>query len=268
MVLGVVAVVEPDPIVERMVAADAPRDGLLGVAAVVEVVAVQVREAVAKIVERDEEEHELPVHEKHGDVEGHEPDDLDDAPDRLFLVLDLEFLDDRERVVAQVAEEGVAPDALGIVVVVGVAIDGNPVDGVAALVVLVAVAAMVPRVDSVVGDLRKAERKRLHEAESAVEKGRDKKGIVNKIMADAVDVPPDADGVGEAHADEHPPRRVPVGEGQVEQDDEYGVEHAGDGGKRIPWRVGEKSGGLFFVHRNGSGRRKPSRTSDSIKARF
>ena len=37
MVLGVVAVVEPKPVVEFVVAADAPRDGLVGIAAEMEV---------------------------------------------------------------------------------------------------------------------------------------------------------------------------------------------------------------------------------------
>jgi hypothetical protein len=157
MVLGMVAVVEPEPVVEPVIAADAPRDRLLGIAAVVEVIAVQVREAVAEIVERKEEEHELPVHKKHADVERHEADDLNDAPNGFLLVLDLEFLDDREGIVADVAEKGVAPGALGFVVV-AVALNRNPINRVAVVAGLVAVAAMVPGVDCVIGDLRKTER--------------------------------------------------------------------------------------------------------------
>jgi hypothetical protein len=34
---------------------------------------------------------------------------------------------------------------------------------------------------------------------------------------------------------------VPVGEGAIEKDDENGIEHPGDGGKRIPVAVGEKA---------------------------
>jgi hypothetical protein len=70
VVLGVVAVVEPDPIVEPVIAAHAPGDGQVGVAAVVAVVAVQVREAVAEIIKRQvEAEHEAPVQHEAGGEE-------------------------------------------------------------------------------------------------------------------------------------------------------------------------------------------------------
>ena len=54
MVLGVVAVIEPKPVVDLVIAAHAPRNRLVGIAAEMEIVAVQIREAVAKIIERQE----------------------------------------------------------------------------------------------------------------------------------------------------------------------------------------------------------------------
>ncbi len=42
VMLGVVAVIEPDPIVELVVTAHAPRDRLIGIATVVAIIAIQV----------------------------------------------------------------------------------------------------------------------------------------------------------------------------------------------------------------------------------
>jgi hypothetical protein len=58
MVLGVVAVIEPKPVVELVVAAHSPGDGLVGIAAVVEVIAIEIGEAVAEIIKRQEEDDE------------------------------------------------------------------------------------------------------------------------------------------------------------------------------------------------------------------
>jgi zinc/manganese transport system substrate-binding protein len=123
---------------------------------------------MAEVVERDEKEHELPVHDSHYDEETHEADDFRQAPARFRSTAGLQLAQARPRIVAHVAEEGVGPDAFRLVVV-AVAVDGRPVDGVAVLADLVAVAAMVPRMDGVVADLREAERERLHEAEEPVE---------------------------------------------------------------------------------------------------
>ena len=61
MMLGVVAVVEPDPVVELVVAAHAPGDRLVGIAAVVPVVAVQIGKAVAEVIKRKKETNVVPV---------------------------------------------------------------------------------------------------------------------------------------------------------------------------------------------------------------
>src|ERR1700736_5681406 len=55
MMFGVVAVKEPDPVIEFVVTAHAPRDRFVRVAAVMPVVTIQVGEAVAKIPKAGQE---------------------------------------------------------------------------------------------------------------------------------------------------------------------------------------------------------------------
>src|SRR6478672_742637 len=69
MMLGVVAIVEPEPVVELVVGTDAPSEGDVGLAAVVEVVAVEVREAVAEVPEGEEVNDESPVEDSGDDIE-------------------------------------------------------------------------------------------------------------------------------------------------------------------------------------------------------
>src|ERR1700748_1086818 len=61
MMFGVVAVEEPNPVVELVVTAHAPRDRLIGMAAVVPVVAVQVGQAMAEVPEANEENDVMPI---------------------------------------------------------------------------------------------------------------------------------------------------------------------------------------------------------------
>ena len=86
MVLGVVAVKEPDPIVELVVAAHAPGDRLIGVTPVMAVVAVQIREAMAEVPEGDQEDDVMPVQDAEGDKGAEEERDLDQAPIGFLLV--------------------------------------------------------------------------------------------------------------------------------------------------------------------------------------
>src|SRR4051812_41284780 len=89
MMLGVVAVVEEEPIVNLAVIADAPRDRLVGIPAVVAKVTVQVAEAVPQIKEGQEKQHVAPVDkmdrpgrndQRHGQQNGDEYRELDRSP--------------------------------------------------------------------------------------------------------------------------------------------------------------------------------------------
>ena len=63
MVLGVIAVKEPDPIVKFMIAAHAPSHRFLRVAAIVPIVSVQIGKAVTEIPKREKETDVVPVKE-------------------------------------------------------------------------------------------------------------------------------------------------------------------------------------------------------------
>src|SRR5205807_8974892 len=76
MMLGVIAVEEPDPIVELVVATHTPGDWLIGITTVMPVVAVQIREAVTEVPKEKKETNVMPVEnaERHECAE--EQDDL------------------------------------------------------------------------------------------------------------------------------------------------------------------------------------------------
>ena len=61
MMLGVVAVVEPEPVVELVITADTPGNRLVGIAPIMEIVAVEVGKAVAQVIKGQEEDDEVPV---------------------------------------------------------------------------------------------------------------------------------------------------------------------------------------------------------------
>ena len=61
MMFCVVAIVEPDPVIELVVTAHPPGNRVGGIAAVVPIVAVQIRQAVAKVIEREKETDIMPV---------------------------------------------------------------------------------------------------------------------------------------------------------------------------------------------------------------
>src|SRR5262245_37964370 len=61
MMFGMETVVEPRPVIELAVGAHAPGNRLVGIAPVMTIVAVQIRQAVAKIPKRKKETDVMPV---------------------------------------------------------------------------------------------------------------------------------------------------------------------------------------------------------------
>ena len=62
MVLGVVAVIEEQPVIDLSVAADAPRYRLVGISTVVAKITVQITETVSEVIKRQEiKNHVTPV---------------------------------------------------------------------------------------------------------------------------------------------------------------------------------------------------------------
>src|SRR6266550_4653497 len=71
MMFCVVTIIKPDPVIKLVITAHAPGDRLIRISAVMSVVAVQIREAVAKVIERQKETDVMPVE----DAEDHKSRD-------------------------------------------------------------------------------------------------------------------------------------------------------------------------------------------------
>ena len=102
MMLGVVAVVEKEPIVNFTVTAHAPRDRFVGVRAIVTIVTVQITEAVTEIPERNHKENDVsPVEEKHHKERGAERSELEVSPQNVAVRAFAQFLTNRADIVAK-----------------------------------------------------------------------------------------------------------------------------------------------------------------------
>ena len=77
MMFGVVSVVKPDPVVELVIAAHAPRNRLVRISAVMPVITVQIRQAVAEIPKRQKKTDVTPVQNAEDDESANERGELD-----------------------------------------------------------------------------------------------------------------------------------------------------------------------------------------------
>ena len=89
MMFGVVTIVEPGPIVEFVISAHAPGNGLVRIAAVMPIVSVQIREAVAKVPERQKETEVMPVENAKDHKSRDERGEFEDSPKRLSRIFPL-----------------------------------------------------------------------------------------------------------------------------------------------------------------------------------
>src|SRR5215475_15205095 len=94
MVLRVISIVEPRPIIKLAVGAHPPCNGLVGIAAVVPVVTVQIREAMAEIPKRQKETDVMPV-ENTEDYKGrNEARQFEHSPKRFSWVFAFQLFED------------------------------------------------------------------------------------------------------------------------------------------------------------------------------
>src|SRR5205807_2265971 len=137
---GVVAVVEKEPVVNFAVTAHAPRDRFIGIRPIMAVVAVQITEAVAEIPERYEiKNHVAPVEKEHREQSDCERGQLEISPEHVIIAAFAQFFSNRPDVVAEEAEEYVAPRTFRFAIV-AVAIDRQPIDRVALFVLSIRIA--------------------------------------------------------------------------------------------------------------------------------
>src|SRR5689334_13708901 len=92
MMFRVIAVVEPSPVIELAIGAHAPRNRLVRVAAIMPIVTVQIRQAVAKIPERQKETDVMPIKNAEDNKCADKQCELGHAPKCLARILVLQFL--------------------------------------------------------------------------------------------------------------------------------------------------------------------------------
>ncbi len=203
MMFRMVAVVEPDQIVNLVVTAHAPSHRLVRVSTKMAVITVQVREAMTEIIEWQIEKHKLPVQEKADDDQNHPGSDFEDSPVCVEGITLFDFSKDRFGVIAEIAQENVRPDILRFVIV-AMLVDGNWIDRLSFSIWEITVTLMVLEMNQVIELLGIAHRYRQQPAEKSVGRFPLKVRIMNEIVSDPVDIPGDADGVNKTE-NQHDP---------------------------------------------------------------
>jgi hypothetical protein len=149
MVFRVVPVVEPRPVIELAVCAYAPCNRLIGIAPVMPVVAVQIREAVAKIPKRQKETDVMPVENTEDHKSRDETHQLEHSPKRRARVFAFQFLEDGLGILAEETHERVFQRMLGPTVM-AVLVNRNPIDRVTMIVGSVGVSLVMLHVNALV----------------------------------------------------------------------------------------------------------------------
>src|SRR5438067_2344267 len=157
MMFGVVAVKEPDPVIELVITAHAPRNRLVRIASVMPVVAVQIRQAVAKVIEREKETDVMPIKNTEDHKSRNNRSEFEDSPKRLARILAFLFLKNRLGIFAERAQERVFEGMLRFTFVT-VFVNRDPIDGLTVIVRPVGVSLVMLHVNAFVEDLAKADR--------------------------------------------------------------------------------------------------------------
>src|SRR5437667_11017219 len=87
MMFGVVTVKEPDPVIELVITAHAPRNRLVRIAPVMPIVAVQIRQTVTKVVEWQKKTDIMPVKNTEDHKSRNERRELKESPKCVARIL-------------------------------------------------------------------------------------------------------------------------------------------------------------------------------------
>src|SRR5215470_10930276 len=118
MVLGVITVVEEQPVINLSVAAHAPGNRFVGVGPVVAIVPVQIAETMTEIPERQEKQNESPVNEvnwirryndRHDEKRCCECRQLNVAPEIIAILPFSQVVADGTDIVAEETQKNIAP---------------------------------------------------------------------------------------------------------------------------------------------------------------
>jgi len=107
MMFRVITVKEPSPVVKLPVSAYAPRDRLVRITSVMPIVSVQIREAVAKVPERQKKTDVTRVENTEDNKVRDERRELKNSPKGFARIFALQFPENGLGIFAKEAEEGV-----------------------------------------------------------------------------------------------------------------------------------------------------------------
>ena len=240
MMLGVIAVVEEEPVVDFAVAAHSPGDRLVRVRAVMAVITVQVTEAVAKIPKRQKiEDHVAPVKQKHHEKRRGERGQFEIAPEEIAIIPLAQLPANRPNVATKQTQKHIAPRIFRFAIV-SMSVNRKPIDSLAVLVLTIRVALVMLHVGGVVVCLGKTGRDRLRNSKEPIEQFRAEERVVNEVVPYAVDVGIDHQRVNESKDQHYPERRVRVKEEESQEISE--MKQARRSWDRVPARVREEPG--------------------------
>src|SRR4030095_1229131 len=107
MMFGMVSIVEPRPVIELAVGAHAPGNRFFGIAPVMPIVAVQIREAVAKIPKRKKETDVMPVQYTEDHKSRDEAHQLEYSPEGFARMFTFQLLENSLGVLTKETHERV-----------------------------------------------------------------------------------------------------------------------------------------------------------------
>jgi hypothetical protein len=152
MMFSVVTVKEPSPVVNLPVSAYAPRNRLVRITAVMPVVTVQVREAVAKVPEWEKETDVTPVQNTKDNKVRDDRRELKHSQKGFARIFALQFPENGLGIFAKEAEEGVRERMFSFTFE-AVFVILNPINGPTVLVRAVGVSLVMLHVNAFVEDL-------------------------------------------------------------------------------------------------------------------
>src|ERR1051325_5482512 len=151
MMFGMVAIVEPCPVIESAVRAHPPCNWLIGIAPVMPVVTVQVRQAMAEIPKGQKETDIMPVKNTEHYKGRNETHQLEHSPKRIARVLAFQLLEDSLWILAKKTYKRVFQRMLGFTVM-AVFVNRNPINGLTLFVGQVGVSLVMLHVNALVKD--------------------------------------------------------------------------------------------------------------------
>ena len=168
MVLGMVTVVEKQPVVDSSVAAYTPGDRFIRIRSIMPIVAVEITEAVAQVPERQEiKNHVAPVEQEHHEECGRKRGQLDVAPEKVAVIAFAQFSTNCSDIVAKETQEHIPPWIFRFAVVT-VPIYGQPINSIALFVLAIGIPLVMLHVHAIVYRLRETAGDGLCDSKNAI----------------------------------------------------------------------------------------------------